>query len=66
MLPEKLTNKEEKEDKIMLPKKEDYQLIKEKLLNKEKPTVKNGLKHSETMLQNLLKKVFNKIFNSKN
>jgi hypothetical protein len=63
LLPEKLTNKEEKEDKKLFPKKEDYQPIKRKLLEKEKLTVKNGLKLSETMLPNLLKKVFKKTSN---
>ena len=61
LLPLKPTNKEEREEKMLLPKREDYRLIKEKLLKKEKLTVKNGLKHSETMLLNLPKKVFKKI-----
>ena len=59
-LPEKLTNKEEKEDKKESLKKEDYQKTKEKSLRKEKLTVKNGLKHSETTFQNLLLELFNK------
>jgi hypothetical protein len=48
---------------MLSPKKEDYQLIKEKLLKKEKLTVKNGLKLSETMLPNLPKRVSKKISN---
>jgi len=60
-LPEKLTNKEEKEDKKEFLKKEDYLPIKEKLLEKEKLTVKNGLKHSETTFPNLPKRANNKV-----
>lgn len=63
LLPKKLTNKEEKEDKKLFPKKEDYQPIKRKSSEKEKPIVKNGLKLSETMLPNLLKRVFKKTSN---
>ena len=60
LLPLKPMNKEEREDKTKYPKSEDYQSKKEKPSEPERQTVKNGSKHSETTLPNLLKRVSNK------
>ena len=61
LLPLKLTNKAEREGKIKSLKREDYQLRREKPLEAEKQTVKNGLKPSETTLPNLPKRLSKKI-----
>jgi hypothetical protein len=47
-LPEKPTNKIEKEELLSFLKREDFQKKKEKSSEKEKPTVKNGSEPSKT------------------
>jgi len=47
-LPEKLTNKTEKEELPNYLKREDFQKNKEKSSEKENQTVKNGSEHSKT------------------
>lgn len=59
-LLEKLTNKIEKEELQDFLKREDFQKTKEKLSEKEKPTVKNGSEHSKTTYPKLPKRLLKK------